>query len=178
MPTVSKACGVPEQMPTQDQLFANGYSTLYKAITKHYGGLYEFAARIELPMQHTNARANHFRDPSTLHAALMKFVAEHGTGKTMPTNAQLQTNGRSDLKNAISRYHGGATAVAGRLGLEMAQDYLPDHHWKDFEVVERALLLWIDQRGTPGTMPTSSQLHVSGRSDIAGGISNHHGGFK
>merc|ERR1711957_765656 len=59
----------------------------------------------------------------------------------------------------------------------MAQEHLPDHHWKDFEVVERELLLWIEQRGEPGTMPTQAQLRASGRSDMAGGISNHHSGI-
>merc|ERR1712166_1083309 len=100
-----------------------------------------------------------------------RAVSEHGTGKTMPTKALLQSNGRSDLVGAMQLYHGGMEAVAGRLGLEMAQDYLPDHHWKDLEVVERELLLWIDQHGTPGTMPTKAQLLVSGRGDMAQGIS-------
>merc|ERR1712086_1243318 len=35
MPTVSKACGVAEQMPTQQQLCANGYSSLHSAIAKY-----------------------------------------------------------------------------------------------------------------------------------------------
>merc|ERR1711957_483161 len=87
MPTVSKACGVPEQMPTKNQLLANGYTSLANAIPKTYGGLYKFAARLELPMQHTNVPANHFRDPSTLQAALLEFAAEHGTANTMPTQA-------------------------------------------------------------------------------------------
>merc|ERR1712166_840808 len=80
--------------------------------------------------------------------------------------------------NAMTLYHGGFAAVADRLGLEMTQGHLPDHHWHDFEVVGRELLLWIDQHGTPGTMPTNAQLLASGRGDIAGGISNHHSGFK
>merc|ERR1712166_1294169 len=48
----------------------------------------------KFPMQHNNAPANHFRDFATFQAALLEFVAEHGTGKTMPTEAQLITNGR------------------------------------------------------------------------------------
>ena len=178
MPTVSKACGVPGLMPTQDQLLANGYSSLHNAIQKHYDGMFKFAARLELPMQHNNAPANHFRGFPPLQAALLEFVAEHGTANTMPTDAQLKANGRSDLVNAMHRYHGGMEAVADRLGLEMAQDHLPDQHWTDFEVVERELLLWIEQNGTPGTMPTQAQLFVSGRGDITGGISKYHGGFK
>lgn len=43
---------------------------------------------------------------------------------------------------------------------------------------ERALLLWIEQRGTPGTMPTQAQLFVSGRADLVGGINKHHRGLK
>ena len=87
-------------------------------------------------------------------------------------------HGRSDLANAISRYHGGLPAVADRLGLEMTQEHLPDQHWKDLKVVERELLLWIDQHGTPGTMPTNAQLVVSGRVDMAQGIRNYHSGYK
>jgi hypothetical protein len=102
MPAVSKACGAAEQMPTDRQLVANGYSSLTRAIYKHYGGLYKFAARLELPMQHKDAPANHFRDPPTLHAALLKVVVELGTGNAMPTQAQLQTHRRSDLANVIA----------------------------------------------------------------------------
>ena len=178
MPAVSKACGVPGWMPTQLQLVANGYSSLANAIYKQYGGLYKFAARLGFPMQHKRAVANHFRDPPTLHAALLEVVAEHGTANTMPTHSLLVAHGRCDLLGAINRYHGGVAAVAGRLGLEMAQDHLPDHYWKDFEMVGRALLLWIDQHGTPGTMPTQAQLCAFGRADLARGIKEYHRGIK
>ena len=178
MPVVSKACGVAEQMPTDHQLQANGYSTLRSAIYKHYGGLYAFAARLESPMQHTIVPNKHFQELTTLETALLEFAAEHGTANTMPTQSQLKAHRRSDLTHAISRYHGGFPAVADRLGLEMTQDRLPDQHWKDLKVVERALLLWTKQHGTPGTMPTNGQLGASGRADIIGGISKHHGGIK
>ena len=46
MPAVSKACGVVEQMPTVDQLKANGYTTLVNTISKHYGGMHKFAKRL------------------------------------------------------------------------------------------------------------------------------------
>ena len=89
----------------------------------------------KFPMQHNNAPANHFRDLPPLQAALLEFVAEHGTANTMPTQAQLKVHGRSDLSDAITRYHGGMAAVAGRLGLEMAQDHLPDQHWTDLKAI-------------------------------------------
>ena len=132
----------------------------------------------KFPMQHNRAPDNHFRDLPTLEAALLEFVAEHGTANTMPTFAQLAANGRSDLTNAMARYHGGTEAVAGQLGLEMAQDCLPNQYWEDIEVVKRELLLWIEQHGTPGTMPTNAQLYTSGRADIANGIEKYHSGFK
>ena len=178
MQAVSKACGAPEQMPTKNQLLANGYSSLYTAIHKHYGGIYKSAARLELPMQHKNAVAFHFRDTQTLQAALQNVVAELNTGNTMPTQSQLVNHGRSDLTGAISRYHGGMAAVADRLGLEMMQEHLPDQHWKDLKVVEREVLLWVEQHGTPGTMPTNAQLYVSGRADLAQGIRSYHSGYK
>ena len=128
-------------------------------------------------MPHNRALPNHFQELTTLEAALLEFRAEHGTTNTMPTYAQLESNGRSDLYHAIKR-HGGSVAVAGRLGLEMAQEQAPDRYWEDPEVMKRELLLWIEQHGTPGTMPTQTQLRTSGRGDIAGGIREHHGGSR
>ena len=64
------------------------------------------------------------------------------------------------------------------MGLEMEKEQAPDQHWEDIEVVKRELLLWNEQHGTPGTMPTDAQLCTSGRGDIANGISKYHGGIK
>ena len=47
MPAVSKACGAAGQIPTKNQLLANGYSSLRIAILKHYGGMYKFAERLK-----------------------------------------------------------------------------------------------------------------------------------
>ena len=132
----------------------------------------------KFPMQHNIALPNHFQELTTLEAALLEFGAEHGTGNTMPTKALLSSHGRSDLTNAMKRYHGGSVVVAGRLGLEMAKEQAPDQHWNDTEVVGREVLLWIEQHGTPGTMPTQAQLLASGRADIAGGIRKYHCGIK
>ena len=132
----------------------------------------------KFPMQHNRALPNHFRELTTLEAALLKFRAEHGiAANTMPTKAQLDIHGRSDLNHAIAR-HGGSVAVSGQLRLEMAQEQAPDQHWEDAEVVKREVLLWIEQHGTPGTMPTEAQLVASGRADIVSGISKYHSGIK
>ena len=64
------------------------------------------------------------------------------------------------------------------MGLEMTQDRLPDHHWKDAKIMERELLACIEEHGTPGVMLTQSQLDVCGRSDLYGGIENYHGGIR
>ena len=64
------------------------------------------------------------------------------------------------------------------MGLDMAQEQAPDQHWKDTEVMKRELLLWNEQHGTPGTMPTESHLCASGRADIVGGIKKYHRGIK
>ena len=94
----------------------------------------------KFPMQHNRALDNHFQELTTLEAALLEFGAEHGTGNRMPTFAQLDFHGRSDLRHGIAR-HGGSVAVAGRLGLERAREQAPDHYWTDFKVVEREVLL-------------------------------------
>ena len=71
----------------------------------------------KFPMQHNNAPANHFRDSPPLQAALLEFVAEHGTTNTMPTQPQLNGHGRFDLIGTITCYHGGMAAAAGRFGV-------------------------------------------------------------
>ena len=129
-------------------------------------------------MQHNKSPNDVFREFEPLEDALRAFIAERGTTELMPTRAQLHSEGRNDLVGAINRYHGGFVAVAGRLGLEMTQDHLPDHHWKDAKVMERAVLACIEEHGTPGVMLTQAQLEVCGRSDLYGGIRRYHGGIR
>ena len=163
-------------MPTQQQPLANGHASLFGATTKHYGGVPGPAKRLGPPVQNSNAPANHCRGLPTLGAALLGCGAEHGTANTMPTQSQLHTNGRPGPTNAMGPYHGGVGAVAGRLGLGVAQGYLPDEHLGGIEVVGRELLLWVGQHGTPCTMPAGAQLGAFGRAGIVGGARKHHCG--
>ena len=43
-------------------------------------------------------------------------------------------------------------------------------------MVGRELLLWVEQHGTPGTMPAAAQLGAFGRANIVGGVGKCHGG--
>ena len=45
-------------------------------------------------------------------------------------------------------------------------------------MVERELLLWNEQNGTPGIVLTNAQLYISEWADLVNGISKHHSRLK
>ncbi|MBD1926932.1 hypothetical protein H6F74_11825 [Trichocoleus sp. FACHB-90] len=51
----------------------------------------------------------------------------------------------------------------------------PNGYWNDFANLERELLAFIEEHGTPGIMPTNSQLLCAKRSNLARAIHNHGG---
>src|SRR5438445_749981 len=119
----------------------------------------------------------YWNDFANVERELLAFIEDHGTPGVMPTQDELTKTKRGDLKNAISKKHGGYPAVAERLGLEFTCTAKPRGYWSDFSNVERELLAFIKEHGTPGVMPTAAELAKAGRGDLTGAISNHHGGY-
>ena len=59
----------------------------------------------------------------------------------------------------------------------MASKRKPNGYWDDFSNLECELLAFMEERGTPGVMPTASELIEAGRSDLASAVNKKHGGY-
>jgi hypothetical protein len=51
----------------------------------------------------------------------------------------------------------------------------PPGYWKDFAALERELLAFVDEHGTPGVMPTNQLMRRAGRHDLMVAIQAHGG---
>lgn len=92
----------------------------------------------------------------------------------MPTAKELKDLGRSALLQAISKHYGGFQSVAERLGLTYRQKR--SRYWYDFENVKQELFTFIREQGSPGIMPTKTELEAAKRGSLCAAI-DIHGGF-
>src|SRR2546426_2117028 len=58
-------------------------------------------------------------------------------------------------------------------GGEVAYGRKPQGYWNEFASVERELLAFIESHGTPGVMPTNTDLGKAGRSDLQNALAKH-----
>src|SRR5437588_4820463 len=97
--------------------------------------------------------------------ALYDFIQTHGISGIMPTSTELRQAGRRDLDQAINRL-GGYEQVAKQWDLTPKYMRKPGNYWKDFNHVEKELLAFIAEYGTPGVMPIKVELLKAGRGDL------------
>lgn len=97
-------------------------------------------------------------------------------GKVIPTAAQLEATGRSDLVRAI-RMHGGWNAVAERL--EMGVGFRPKEYWNHFPHVEEEVRRIIAEHmpvSDTDTMPSLGQLKQHGIPGLYNAVVRRFGG--
>lgn len=93
--------------------------------------------------------------------------------EVMPTLAELRAAGRSDLIEAVRR-HGGATAVAARLGWRLTRS--PKGRWASPAVTAREMRAFMRSRGKgapANRLPTRSELIAAGRHDLVYALARH-----
>jgi|SRR5579859_5635926 len=123
--------------------------------------------------RHHPKPTGYWQDFGNLRRELLTFVEQHGQSGTMPTYQVLRDHAAFDLIRAL-RFHGGAYAVAARLGLQMASTAKPPGYWQDFENVKRELLTFLQQHNLPlGHMPAYPVMLEAGRSDLLQGMEYH-----
>jgi hypothetical protein len=166
-----EAYGTPEMMPIQKELLGNGRSDLAYAIPKH-GGYQSVAERLGLKFTPTAKPSGYWEDFSNLESELLAFIEKNRTPGVMPTQKQLQKAGYSGLGNAIQK-HGGWQPVAKRLRLTYTKRQ--SGYWKNFNNLKHELLVFIQEYGTPGMMPTSAELKEAGRGDLVNAITKQGG---
>ncbi|NEQ21077.1 MAG: hypothetical protein F6K28_17995 [Microcoleus sp. SIO2G3] len=94
----------------------------------------------------------------------------------MPKARELKQLGRGDLMKAISKHHGGYQSVAERMGLDCGKKR--HRYWYDFANVEAELKTFIERQGTPGVMPTKTELEEAGKGSLANALGLHGGVIK
>jgi len=166
--------GTPGIMPIKVELLRAGRGDLAKALIKH-GGIEVVAERLGLRLPpYKRKRHGYWEDFANVTSELQNFIAEHGIPGVMPTQNDLTQAGLSSLTNAID-HHGGIYAVAERLGLRLSHAQHPDGYWDDFVNVERELLAFASEYGTPGVMPSRNDLRQAGLHDLNGALKKHGG---
>lgn len=130
-------------------------------------------AAYRLGLQCNYPRDSQWRGWTHLERELRAFLVQQGEPDTLPTMATLQASGRGDLVNAIQLYHGGAAAVARRLGLKYRRE--PKRHWQDFGHVAEALFAFLEGYGLSGVVPTHQFLRTHGARSLSQAIIDHGG---
>ena len=167
--------GTPGVMPIKAELFKAGRGDLAKAITKMHGGIEVVAERLGLQLpSYKRKKRGYWEDFANVTSQLQNFIAERGVSGFMPTQDDLRNAGLTSLTNAIN-LHGGMYAVAERLGLLLSHAQRPNGYWDDFTTVERELLAFVSERGTPGVMPSRNDLRQAGLHDLNGALEKHRG---
>lgn len=168
-----EAQGTPDAMPTQHAMRLAGRTDLLHAIKRH-GGPRAVAERIGVEPSNRRKSYGYWRNFANLEAEIRAYAAAHGTPTMMPTQEDLQANGRSDMVNAIRR-NGGFYEIADRLGLQRTRPIHPLNYWNDFAVVERELRIYLDEIGQPDLIPSYPELIEAQRFDLKYAIERHGG---
>lgn len=161
-------------MPTHGELQKARRTDLTVGIRKH-GGYQSIAKRLALKLAYNAKSPRYWNDFSNLERELVAFINERGTHGLMPTSEDLKKAGNNSLSIAISK-HGGFSKVAQKLGLQLTHTLKPRGYWNDLTNVERELLAFVEEHGTPGVMPTNEAIKRAGCSSLAYAIQQH-GGF-
>lgn len=117
----------------------------------------------------------YWKNLDNVNREILTFVAEEGISGLMPTETELRRAGHGSLVIAIHKHHGSFHRVARQLHLSITRK--PKGYWKDFRNVEREILAFIAEQGTPGTIPTATELRHAGHGSLASAICEYHGDF-
>jgi len=160
------------RLPTPMELRKYKRSDLFAAIEYH-GGFWECSRRLGIPCASLKKPCGFWSDIDHVKKELEVAARELNLPeKVMPTQSQLRSLGRLYLWRGIAQ-HGGATAVAKRLGWKVILK--PYKFWKSFEHLERELIAFIEHSHLPRVMPTQETLREAGRYDIIHAIYVHGG---
>src|SRR6266702_433183 len=128
-----------------------------------------------LSMQYSRKPGKYWDNFAHVETELLDFIEEHGTHGIMPIEKELLRAGRGDLAKAI-RKHKGVETVAQRLRLQLPPHKRKRHgYWEDFVNIERELLAFVSEYGTPGVMPSRNDLRQAGLHDLNGALKKHGG---
>ncbi|MBS3082006.1 hypothetical protein J4416_03705 [Candidatus Pacearchaeota archaeon] len=154
--------------PSQKHLNKIGRSGLWAVIQEHHGGMNIVRAKLGKSLKTKPKEL--LMDWSWLKGEL-EAIIEENAGE-FPPQLCLQEIGRTDISNAIKKYHGGFPAVRKKMGHQLVQNeygLVSDWKW-----VSKQLKQIIDGEGK---FPSTPRLIELDRGDLIGAIARHHGGI-
>lgn len=166
-------------IPTAAELERAGRSDLIRAIGMHGGW-----ERVAEQMQLREHRRSAWGEFAAVQTEIERIIADGKLREDMmPSLAVLKRDGARGLYSAVVRRHGGATAVAKRMGLTNAVERKPRGYWACAQnrrrEVEDCVRVLCERRGDRDAMamPTRAELKEIGRTDVTRGVMRY-GGFR
>lgn len=154
-------------LPTQLELRMYGLSSLTTAFSKYYCGYIQVARRLGVPTAE-EFQLNKLRDWNVFKSQIMPYVKQYGR---LPSKAELISLGRSDIANAIRKYHGTMNDVAKRLGVKTYNQYNNLHdidYWTRERIVKE--YIFVIEKHNFEHWPSPSDLRSLGYGGLASSI--------
>jgi len=154
-------------LPGQSEMRRHRLSSLTLPIRKYFGGHQEVARRLGVPTAEEFRRSK-LEDWEIFQKEMWPIVNRYGR---MPSKAELLGIGRSDIANAIRKYHGGQDEAAARLGVP-TYNKQQGLHDRDYWTVERIVDEYISFIEEYGFIhwPSPNDLREKGYGDLEGAV--------
>ena len=153
--------------PSDYYLRSIGRSDIESAISNHHGGIN--VVREKMGFKAIQKSPGYWDKWENLVIALQPIIDELGD---FPSSTYLRSIRRSDISDAIHKYHGGFPFVREKMGFKVIKK--SDNYWRDEKNLINELQPIIDNLGD---FPVQSYLYSIGRLDISNAIIRFHGGF-
>ena len=159
------------ELPNSDELRKLGYSDLANAISRYHGGFGKFRKKLgHKELKTPDGKWNNFD-------YLMKqirVVMFENDWEDLPSPDQLSKIRRTDIVNAVYRYHKGFSGLRERLGEE--EKRIANGLWKKLEYTIQRTLEFLKTEGIDD-LPSQNYLFGRGESSLVAAIKRYHGGF-
>ena len=166
--------GLPNVMPTNDELREANLGQVAKAISK-LGGPKQFAAEIGYSYKNDQRESGYWTF-ETLTSEIAQIAKQLNKPGVMPTGSELRTLGQARIENQIAGF-GGSNTVADRMGFERSSSARVAGYYDDIENIKRDILAFAAKSPYPERMPSGTDLKNNGLSTLSAAISTRHGGF-
>ena len=143
---------------------------------------------VAAPSRYMHKDAQRYAELALVEDAAEWLSAQKGRNGTMPSDVDFRAAGMCGVADAIQRIHGGADAVALRLGMQlhytnacaaigMGYTARDAAYWNTFGHVQQAVLELAQALCAPDTMPSYMALRSAGLGGVADAIRAKHGGL-
>jgi hypothetical protein len=160
-------CETKKCFPTTTVLKKLNRFDIIHAIILYHGGIYSVREKINYDNFKGKKRKAHWKNFDNIKYELLKIYKEI---KIFPNITILLNLKRSDLINAMQKYHGGFDSVRQILGFNDSETKKPNGYWFDWNNLSKELLSLCYYFGH---FPTNNELISLDRTDIIGGMRNH-----